>query len=121
MINETIEKITKLQPSERNAVWGVGEQLKDIIRREPALAEIVSRDLDLKGMSLVDCEQKIKARADKLHKGRSGSVCVTPMEAEGIIRKFYGLPEISGEDSSAPLRSDQNGGKAEVISLEEFF
>lgn len=123
MLEEAIRKIEAQQPKKHGTVWGVGEQLKDMLRREPGLAEIVNRDLDVKGMSISDCEKKIKARADEIRKtARGSSVCVTPMEAEEIIRKFYGLPEReAGGDSSTPLRSAQNDKQAEEISLEEFF
>ena len=61
---DVFEKIRAQQPEQRTAVWMVGEQLADIIRHDPAAQEIVSRDLDAKGMGLADCEKKIKAFAD---------------------------------------------------------
>lgn len=96
-LSEAIEKITAQQPKERTAVWMVGEQLKDILRREPDLSELVVRDLEQKGMSLADCEKKIKAFADKHKSG--GFSCVIPSEAETIIREFYGLSEQGPEKS----------------------
>lgn len=54
-----LEKIAAQQPNERTPVWMVGEQLKDILRREPHLAELVAQDLDVKEMSLAECEKKI--------------------------------------------------------------
>ena len=77
----------------------VGEQLKDICRREPGCAELVEKDLDVKGMGIKDCEKQINAWADKNKKGNSCGV--PPNVAEGIIRKFYGLPE-AGEKKEAP-------------------
>lgn len=69
----------------------VGEQLKDIIRATPGAAEVVLQDLDMKGMGVADCEKKIAEYA-KAHKtGNCG--CCPPRVADGIIRKFYGLPE----------------------------
>lgn len=50
MLTDVIEAITAQQPKEENAVWMVGEQLKDMVRREPQLAEIVLRDLDVPEM-----------------------------------------------------------------------
>ena len=124
-LDEALRKIEKQQPKEHTTVWGVGEQLKDILRAEPELAELVNRDLDVKGMGLADCERKIKARADEIHKaaGRSG-VCVTPMEAEGIIRKFYGLPERGTEpnsQSSADSSPERVAKSGAVIDLADFF
>lgn len=83
--------IRSQQGAERTAVWMVGEQLADILRREPENQEIAEQDMQREGMSLADCEKKIKAYADK---HRTGSfACVTPIEAEKIIREFYGLHE----------------------------
>lgn len=90
-LEEAIVAIEKQQPKERTPVWMVGEQLKDMLREEPELSEIVVQDLDVKEMSLAECEKKIKAFADK-HRSK-GFACVIPAEAEEIIRKFYGLPE----------------------------
>lgn len=60
---DVFEKIRAQQPAERTAVWMVGEQLADIIRHDLAAQEIVSCDLDTKGMSLADCEKKKIGRA----------------------------------------------------------
>lgn len=100
---DVIQKIEALQKGiENTAPWMVGEQLKDICRREPMCAELVDKDLDVKGMGLADCEKKIKEYADKHRKG--GSSCVPPNVAEDIIRKFYGLPA-AGEKTEAPAGS----------------
>lgn len=79
----------KVKP--RSAQWMAGEQLKEICRREPASAELVAQDLEQPAMSIVEAEKKIKAFADK-HKTGNFS-CVTPAEAERILREFYGLPK----------------------------
>ena len=97
------DKITALQKGKENtAPWMVGEQLKDICRREPACAKIVEEDLENKEMSLEECAKAIQKHADELHKKTKGKcICVPPNVAEGIIRKFYGLPE-AGETEPAP-------------------
>lgn len=110
MLQEVIEKITLQQPGERTPVWMVGEQLKDILRAEPHLAELVARDLEVEGLSLAKCEGKIKEYADS-HKTGSFS-CVIPSEAERIIREFYGLPAQGG----APEVADGH----KVLSLADF-
>lgn len=111
MLETALEKITAQQPRERTAVWMVGEQLKDMLRAEPHLAEIVGQDLDVEDMSLDKCEKKIKEFADK-HKTGSFA-CVIPSEAERIIREFYGLPERGAAAASA---AGDN-----VLHLEDFF
>jgi len=111
-LETVLEKITAQQPREHSAVWMVGEQLKDMLRAEPHLVEIVSQDLDVAEMSLAECEKKIKACADK-HKTGNFS-CVTPAEAEGIIREFYGLP-----DAGQAPKPEPAGGN--LLRLEDFF
>ena len=106
-----LQKITAQQPKERTPVWMVGEQLKDMLRDEPHLAELVAQDLDVKEMSLAECEKKIKAFADA-HK-RGGFSCVIPSEAERIIREFYGLP--ARGEPAGPAAGDK------LIRLEDFF
>lgn len=109
-LQTALDKITAQQPKERTSVWMVGEQLKDILRGEPHLAELVAQDLDVKEMSLTECEKEIKAFADG---HRTGSfACVIPAEAERIIREFYGLPD----RGAAPDPAGDN-----IIRLEDFF
>lgn len=120
-------------------VFMVGEQLKDILRREPESAELLAQDLQKKGMGLADAEKKIKARADEIHRNmKGGSACVPPWEAEDILRKFYGLPErtrgpgkeaaaasvgrlprASGPRNDRTGETDAAGGK--IIDLADFF
>lgn len=109
-LRDAIAKITAQQPREHTPVWMVGEQLKDILRGEPHLADIVSQDLDVKEMALSECEKKLKAYADG-HKTGNFS-CVVPAEAERIIREFYGLPDRSEAEEPA---GDN------LIRLEDFF
>ena len=106
---DVFEKIRAQQPEERTAVWMVGEQLADIIRHDPAAQEIVSRDLDAAGMSLADCEKKIKVFADAHKTGNF--VCVIPAEAEKIIREFYGIAETGAASSEEGV----------VLNLEDYF
>ncbi len=111
---DVFEKIAAQQGKERTAVWMVGEQLKDIIRHDLRLQELVSQDLDNTGMSLAECEKKIKAFADKHKTGNFA--CVTPAEAEDIIREFYGLGPSGGAVSAVP--KPQTSGK--LLNLEDF-
>ena len=110
-LTTALEKITAQQPKTRNAVWMVGEQLKDLLRAEPQLAELVEQDLEAKELSLTACERKIKAHADRHTTGNFA--CVTPLEAEEIIREFYGLPA-AGADRPEPVPDN-------VFHLEDFF
>lgn len=92
-LQNALDKITAQQAKHKqgSAPWCVGEQLKDILRAQPEIAELVVHDLDRTGMSLADCEKKI---ADFAQDHRQGSVGFCgPADADRIIRAFYGLPE----------------------------
>lgn len=79
--------------------WMIGEQLKEIASKEPASAELIERDLQIKEMSLAAAESKFKEYADKHKKG--SCFVITPNVAEGILREFYGLPK-AGEAPAEP-------------------
>ena len=66
----------------RCMAYGVGEQLKEICRSEPASAALLENDLDKKGMGIADAEKKIRAFA-----GKNGGFA-TKQEADGILREF---------------------------------
>ena len=110
----------------RSAPWMVGEQLKDMVRREPGIGELIAQDLTSGGMSLEKAEVRIKAFADKHRTGNFA--CVTPGEAEEILREYFGLPAgagvqaptVSSADSSLPEGAG-TGGAEGVIDLADFF
>ena len=106
-----IEAAQKKQ-KERSAPWMVGEQLKDICRKEPASAELMLHDINGAGMGLADAEKKIKEHADKNRVGKFA--CVTPTEADGILREFYGLPYPDAQTAEAPKKDSG------VIDLMDF-
>ena len=94
--------------------WGVAEQLIDICSRESASAEIILPDLDNPEMDVVHAEKEIRKLADEKHKkSRSSCVCVTPKEAEGVLRKFYGLP-----DAAAPEAANDFTGLLNINPLD---
>ncbi len=101
----------------RSPQWMVGEQLKDICRMEPGSAELIAQDLENETMSITEAEKKIKAFADG-HKTGNFS-CVTPMEADRILREFYGLPA-AGEPVPAPASGPEPSGD-KVLRFEDFF
>ena len=110
---DVFEKIeTQRRGREGTDVWMVGQQLIDICRADKNCAELVAQDLENPEMGLHTAAQQIKAYADKQPR-KGNCVCVPPDVAEGIIRKFYGLPEV-GE---APAEESK---KAKILSLEDF-
>lgn len=111
MIERAIEMLNEQQRNvkERSAPWMVAEQLKDICRREPESAELIAQDLDNPQMGIVQAEKKIKAFADGHKTG--GFACVTPLEADKILREFYGLG----------AASDSTGEKtSKILNLADF-
>lgn len=103
---------------ERSAQWMVGEQLKDMCRREPECAELLYQDLQVKEMSITEAEKKIKAFADKNKTGNFA--CVTPMEADRILREFYGLPTGRADMESAPTAGKETVGATGTINILDF-
>lgn len=109
---EAIAAIEAQQPKERSAVWMVGEQLKDMIRDSESAAEILLTDLrENKEMTLAAAEKKIAERAKKNRVGNCG--CVTPAEAEDILREFFGLP---GREEQETHRKEER----KVVDLADF-
>lgn len=92
-IKELREKIRAQQGEEGADVWMIGEQLLEIAEREPASAALIEKDLEVADMSLPEAAKAMKAFADEKHRKVKGRcACVTPKEADGVLRKFYGLP-----------------------------
>ena len=85
---------------DRSPQWMVAEQLKDICRQEPRSAELIVQDLQVESMSITEAEKKIKACADSHKTGKFS--CVTPMEADHILREFYGLPSLNEIKALSP-------------------
>ena len=113
-LRELIEK--QREGKESSPVYMVGEQLLDIAGKEPTALELLRQDLENPEMSLEKAEAKIKAYSDKNRKGAS-SFCVSPRVAEGILRKFYGLPE--PEEASAK-KAAQPPVQSGYIDLDSF-
>ena len=100
-----VEKIERQQAKEkgRTAAWMVGEQLKDMARREPESAELLDKDLDIPEMSIQQAEKKIKAYADA-HKTGSFA-CVTPFRYQNLLLFTPFNPEADSPYGVSMLRS----------------
>ena len=116
---EAIAAIEKQQTGlKRNTVWMVGEQLKDICRREEHSAQIILEDLGNEKMALKDAEKKIRDRAKQNKEGNCG--CVSPYEAEEILREFYGLG-VPAEEAQAEEMDQRPKRDDKLIDLADFF
>jgi len=121
------EKISAQQGQKGTSKWMIGEQLKDILRREPDLAHLVEEDLET--LSLDGCAEAMRRKADELHKETGGRcVCIPPDVAEAVIRKYFGLPEAGApapvpaaipQQTQEPAANPQQGGS--FIDLDAFF
>lgn len=120
LLNEQQRKV-----KERSAPWTVAEQLKDICRREPESAELLAKDLENPSMGIVQAEKKIAAFASA-HRV-DNRACVSGLEAEEILRKFYGLGTPSASSSGGDSKildstpSTFSGGDApKILDLADF-
>ena len=121
-----LEKLKEQTKNKSGTVNMVGRQIWDLVRTHPDFAEIICTDLDNPNMTVSMCEGRIHAAADERHKTEKGScAAISPAEAENIIRKFYGLPEIPGQDpfeetdpQSSPDPAAASGDN--IINLEDF-
>lgn len=96
------ELIEKQQKGKKNSPeYMVGMQILDIVGKDESMAEMVAQDLEKPEMNLSAAAAEIKKYADANH-GKSSSFCVPPDVAEGILRKFYGLPE-AGEEKQVDV------------------
>ena len=113
VLDSVIKKVEAQQEGcKDSAAWCVGEQLKDMCKSDEKIAELLDKDLDVETMSIIEAEKKIKAYADNHRKGKCGFV--PPVEADRILREFYGLPG-RNEEATEP---EQVSGK--VIDLTAF-
>ncbi len=92
VIRNQMNKLDEYHPARM-----VGMQLQDILRSCPSAAAIVLQDMQGKGFSLTECEKKIKAKADEIHKKRGGNVGMDGRMTDMIIREFYGITEFAPE------------------------
>lgn len=101
------EMIANQQKGKENTpAFMIGEQLKDMARVQPGIVELLKQDLEVPEMSLESAAKKLQEYADKNH-GKAKSFCITPMVAEDILRKFYGLParEQQAQANISPVES----------------
>lgn len=115
------DKIAAQQGKKYTNVWRIGQQLAGILHADPSLEEIVDKDLDVPEMSLSNCEKKVKARVDEIHEAIGGNCVAFPDdEAEAIIRKFYGLPEIGTTPAAQPVPVAPAADDDDVLDLGDF-
>lgn len=114
-----LETIIRGQQKGKEALpeYTVGEQLLDMARRQPEIAELLAQDLEVREMDLTHAAAKIKEFADEKHKKGGGKcVCVTPTEAETVLREFFHLPAAD----AAGDEKQPTGTPAPIVDLADF-
>lgn len=97
------EKIGELQAKldPDSCVYEIGEQLKDICRRDPACEQILLEDLQNPSMGLAAADKMLYDWGKQQAKGKGGCG-ISGRKAEELLRQFYGLPE-AGMEAPAPV------------------
>lgn len=92
------EKIGELQAKldPDSCSYEIGEQLKDICRRDPACETILLEDLQSPDMGLAAADKMLYDWGKKQANGKGGCG-ISGRKAEELLRKFYGLPEAVGD------------------------
>ena len=116
MKQELIDLISAQQSGHENEPeFMIGEQLKEMAERQPSIEDILIGDLATSTMTLEAAAGELKKFADE-HKGKNAKCfCITPLVAEGILRKFYGLPERPEREEASQAEPD-----GELIRLADY-
>ena len=103
-MNKATELIQKQQSGKDNSpAFVIGLHLIDMMKQDSRIEAILEEDLQNAGMSLDECAKKLQAEADRIHREtKSNTVCLSPLQAEKIIRKFYGLPDPEDKPAEEP-------------------
>lgn len=118
-MNKATELIQKQQSGKVNTpAFVIGLHLIDMMKQDGRIASILEEDLQNPEMSLERCAQKLKDAADARHREtKSSTICITPTEAEKIIRKFYGLPDPEKEQEGE--KKEEPTALPDIIELED--
>ena len=82
-----------------SCAYEIGEQLKDICRKDPACEQILLEDLQNPAMGLAAADQMLY---DWGRNHKVGNCCgISGRKAEELLREFYGLPA-AGEAVAVP-------------------
>ncbi|MBP3412867.1 MAG: hypothetical protein J6K89_06360 [Oscillospiraceae bacterium] len=115
-----IEKQQKKLP-EYSTAYAVGEQLKDICRNEPASAELLANDLQVKEMDLTHADKKIYEYGKTLMKGKSGQLGLNAMAVDKVLRDFYKLPDKPSAQQPTVIHESGSGRRPGIVDLNDFF
>lgn len=114
------EKIGELQAKldPDSCAYEIGEQLKDICRRDPACEQLLLEDLQNPDMGL--------AAADKMlydwgRNHKVGNCCgISGRKAEELLREFYGLPA-AGAEVPVPAPVEKPEATSMVVDMSDLW
>lgn len=111
------EKISELQEklAPESCAFEIGEQLKDICRRDPACEAILLEDLQNPAMGLKAADKMLYDWGKNQAKGKGG-YGISGQQAEKLLREFYGLPEAG---AAAPA-AETPKAESMVLDLSSF-
>ena len=111
------DKISELQEKldPESCAFEIGEQLKDICRRDPACEAILLEDLQNPAMGLKTADKMLYDWGKKQAKGKGG-YGISGRQAEKLLREFYGLPEAG---AAAPA-AETPRAESMVLDLSSF-
>lgn len=113
--NTILKQVEKEE--EYSPVRMAGRQLMDIVGHDEQAAAIVLEDLK-GGHTVQKCHDEIEKWA-KNHKAGKRACC-PPDIADGIIRKYFGLPEAEAVFPKEPQPVSKHKTKRQTILLEDF-
>lgn len=114
------EKIGELQAKldPDSCAYEIGEQLKDICRRDPACEQILLEDLQNPDMGLAAADKMLYNWGKQQVKGKGGCG-ISGRKAEELLRAFYCLPE-AGTETPA-LAADKPRANSLVVDLSDLW
>lgn len=119
-LEKKIEEALKGQ-SRNSLIWGIGQLLLDIAAQSEGAAEIITQDLDVKGMSLADLAKSMENYARKNKTGNG--YFMDDETARRLVREFYKLPdcaEANPQTDAGHEESHASDGQDELLDLADF-
>lgn len=115
-MKEKLKELIRAQQAGKENLpeYMIGEQLLEMAEGDEKTIELLVNDLQIKEMDLSAAAKQLKQYSDA-NKGKAQCFCITPIVAEKILRKFYGLPD-KNEQKVVPAEPN----RAE-INLDDFF
>lgn len=101
-----------------SCAYEIGEQLKDICRRDPACGQILLEDLQNPDMGLAAADKML---CDWGRNHKVGNCCgISGRKAEELLREFYGLPA-AGAEAPVPAPVETPKATSMVVDMSDLW